>query len=333
VGRDVVIFDTAGRLAIDDELMAELQAIQQRTNPKNVLFVCDAMIGQDAVRTARSFHDRLALTGLVLTKLDGDARGGAALSIKEVTSVPVKFLGMGETLDRLDEFRPDGLASRILGMGDVVGLMKDFEEVVDQEKAEKDAEKLLQGDFNFDDFLEQMRMVQRMGPLQEVMEKMPFFGDMVPAGTKIDDRELVRIEAIIQSMTRAERRNPDLMNDSRMQRVARGCGYGKKDVAALIERFGMARRMMREIGKMSGMMGKIPGLREAAGLRRLQRQGMSLDPSMLSQLGQAAQGMPQIPGIGGMPGMPGERRVTMDPAKRKALRKQERDARKKARKK
>ncbi len=333
VGRDVVIFDTAGRLAIDDELMGELESIHEKTKPKNILFVCDAMIGQDAVRTARSFHDRLALSGLILTKLDGDARGGAALSIKEVTSVPIKFLGMGETLDRLDEFRPEGLASRILGMGDVVGLMKDFEGVVDQEKAEKDAEKLLQGDFNFDDFLEQMRMIQKMGPLQEVFEKMPFFGDMVPAGTKIEDRELTRIEAIIQSMTRAERRNPDLMNESRIQRVARGCGYGKKDVGALLERFAMARTMMREIGKMSGMMGKIPGLREASGLRRLQRQGMSMDPAMLSQLGQAAQGMPSIPGMPGLPGAPGERRATLDPAKRKALRKQERDARKKARKK
>lgn len=336
VGRDVVIFDTAGRLAIDDELMAELSAIQARTNPKNLLFVCDSMIGQDAVRTARSFHDRLKLSGLILTKFDGDARGGAALSIKEVTGVPVKFIGLGEGLDRLEEFRPEGLASRILGMGDVVGLMKDFEDVVDEQKAEKDAEKLLSGDFNFDDFLEQMRMLQKMGPLQEIFEKMPFFGDMMPAGTKIDDKDLVRIEAIIQSMTGAERRNPDLIQEGRANRIARGSGKTKKDVLDLIQRFNTARLMMREIGKASGMMSKMPGMRDAAGLRRLQRQGLQMDPAMLNQLSSVAQGLPAIPGMPAMPGMPGapgERRPVLDPAKRKALRKSERVARKKARKK
>lgn len=325
VGRDVVILDTAGRLAIDDELMAELGEIRKRTNPRNVLFVCDAMIGQDAVRTAKSFHERLALSGFVLTKLDGDARGGAALSIKEVTGVPVKFVGMGEGLDRLEEFRPEGLASRILGMGDVVGLMKDFEAVVDAEKAEADAEKLLKGDFNFDDFLEQMRTIQKMGPLQEVFEKMPFFGDMLPKGVQIDDRELVRIEAMINSMTNAERRNPDIINDSRAMRVAKGSGHTKKDVKGLLERFGMARVMMKEMGKATGMMGKVPGLREAAGLRRLKRQGLSLDPSMLSGLQNMAAG-------GGIPGLPveGERKVKkVDPSKKKAARKAARKARKK----
>lgn len=332
VGRDVVIFDTAGRLAIDDELMAELGEIRKRTNPRNVLFVCDAMIGQDAVRTAKSFHERLALSGFVLTKLDGDARGGAALSIKEVTGVPVKYVGMGEGLDRLEEFRPEGLASRILGMGDVVGLMKDFEDVVDAEKAEKDAEKLLSGDFNFDDFLDQMRTIQKMGPLQEVFEKMPFFGDMMPKGVQIDDRELVRIEAMINSMTKAERRNPDIINDSRAMRIAKGSGHSKKDIKGLLERFGMARVMMKEMGKATGMMGKVPGLRQAAGLRRLKRQGISMDPSMLSNLqNMAASG--ELPNIPGMPGMPGERTVTGDPKKRKAARKAARKARKKGKKK
>ena len=332
VGRDVVIFDTAGRLAIDDELMAELGEIRKRTNPRNVLFVCDAMIGQDAVRTAKSFHERLALSGFVLTKLDGDARGGAALSIKEVTGVPVKYVGMGEGLDRLEEFRPEGLASRILGMGDVVGLMKDFEDVVDAEKAEKDAEKLLSGDFNFDDFLDQMRTIQKMGPLQEVFEKMPFFGDMMPKGVQIDDRELVRIEAMINSMTKAERRNPDIINDSRAMRIAKGSGHSKKDIKSLLERFGMARVMMKEMGKATGMMGKVPGLRQAAGLRRLKRQGISMDPSMLSNLqNMAASG--ELPNIPGMPGLPGERTVTGDPKKRKAARKAARKARKKGKKK
>jgi len=326
VGRDVVILDTAGRLAVDDVLMDELGQIRARTNVKNVLFVCDAMIGQDAVRTAKSFHERLALNGFVLTKLDGDARGGAALSIKEVTGVPVKFVGMGEGLDRLEEFRPEGLASRILGMGDVVGLMKDFESVVDAEKAEKDAEKLLKGDFNFDDFLEQMRTIQKMGPLQEVFEKMPFFGDMMPKGVQIEDKELVRIEAMINSMTNAERRNPDVINDSRAMRIAKGSGHTKKDVKGLLERFGMARVMMKEMGKATGMMGKIPGMREAAGLRRLKRQGLSLDPSMLSGLQNMAAG-------GSIPGMPveGERKVRkVDAKKKKASRKAARAARMKS---
>ncbi len=332
VGRDVVILDTAGRLAIDDELMSELGDIHKRTNPRNVLFVCDAMIGQDAVKTAKSFHDRLALSGFVLTKLDGDARGGAALSIKEVTGVPVKFVGMGEGLDRLEEFRPEGLASRILGMGDVVGLMKDFEDVVDAEKAEEDAQKLLSGDFNFDDFLEQMRTIQKMGPLQEVFDKMPFFGDMMPKGFKIDDRELVRIEAMINSMTKAERRNPDIINDSRAMRIAKGSGHAKKDIKGLLERFNMARVMMKEMGRATGMMGKVPGLRQAAGLRRLKRQGISMDPSMLSNLqNMAASG--DLPDIPGMPGMPGERKVTGDPKKKKAARKAARKARKKGRRK
>ncbi len=331
VGRDVVILDTAGRLAIDDELMSELSDIHERTNPRNVMFVCDAMIGQDAVRTAKAFHERLALSGFVLTKLDGDARGGAALSIKEVTGVPVKFVGMGEGLDRLEEFRPEGLASRILGMGDVVGLMKDFEDVVDAEKAEADAEKLLSGDFNFDDFLEQMRTIQKMGPLQEVFDKMPFFGDMMPKGFKIDDRELVKIESMINSMTAAERRNPDIINDSRAMRIAKGSGHVKKDIKGLLERFGMARVMMKEMGRATGMMGKIPGLKQASGLRRLKRQGISMDPSMLSNLqNMAASG--DMPALPGMPGMPGERKVTGDPKKKKAARKAARKARKKGRK-
>jgi len=334
VGRDVVIFDTAGRLAIDDSMMAELEAIREVTDPRNVLFVCDAMIGQDAVRTAGSFHERLALTGFVLTKLDGDARGGAALSIKEVTGVPVKFVGMGEGLDRLEEFRPEGLASRILGMGDIVGLMQDFEGVVDAEQAEKDAEKILKGDFNFDDFIQQLEMIRSMGPLQEVFEKMPFIGDMMPKGFQVDERELVRIKALIDSMTRSERRNPEILNDSRLRRVARGAGQPHKAAKELMERFGMARSMMKEMGRATGVLGRVPGMRQAAGLNRLRRQGMSMDPSMLSSLG----GMAGAEGgdFGGLPGMPGApepRRKTGSAAKRKAARKKQRSARKKNRRK
>src|SRR5207248_6486908 len=171
-------YDTAGRLAIDEEMMAELENVKKTVEPENILLVADAMIGQDAVKTASEFDRRLTLDGFILTKLDGDARGGAALSIKEVTGKPIKFLGMGEGLDKLEEFRPDGLASRILGFGDIVGLMKDFEQVVDEKKAEEDAQKLLSGHFNMRDFVEQIRMVRKMGPLKDLLEKFPIFGEM-----------------------------------------------------------------------------------------------------------------------------------------------------------
>ncbi len=199
VGRDVVIIDTAGRLAIDDTLMKELERIKEVAEPRNILFVCDAMIGQDAVRTAAEFDRRLSFTGFVLTKLDGDARGGAALSIKEVTRKPIKFLGMGEALDKLDEFRPEGLADRILGFGDVVGLVKDFEKVVDKDEAEKDAQRMLKGEFSFGDFLKQIAMLKKMGSLRSLMERLPGMGDLleqIPAEA-LDDRELVKVEAMI----------------------------------------------------------------------------------------------------------------------------------------
>jgi signal recognition particle subunit SRP54 len=338
VGRDVVILDTAGRLAIDDDMMAELDAIHEVTQPRNVLFVCDAMIGQDAVRTAKVFHDRLALSGFILTKFDGDARGGAALSIKEVTGVPVKFVGMGEGLDRLEEFRPEGIASRILGMGDIVGLMKDFEEVVDTEQAEADAEKMLKGDFNFDDFLGQLETIQKMGPLKDVFEKMPLIGDMMPKGFQVDERELVRVKAMINSMTNQERRNPDIIGDSRQRRIGRGAGLNNKHVKELMERFRMARTMMKEMGKASGLMGKVPGLKQAANMRRLKRQGMNMDPSMLSGLGDLAGGGAGA-GMGGMDlrslglGVPGERKQGGNSAKKKAARKKQRKSRRKNRRK
>ena len=226
--RDVVIIDTAGRLAIDDKLMEEVANIKSATKPKNVLFVVDAMIGQDAVRTAKSFDERLDFTGFVLTKLDGDARGGAALSIKEVTGKPVKFLGQGEGLDQLEEFRPEGLAQRILGMGDVVGLVQDFEKHVDQETAEKDAKKMLRGDFGYDDFVRQMKTIRRMGPLRDILSKMPMIGgmlDQIPEEA-LDDRELDRTMAIISSMTQAGAEDTRTSwSNSRMQPHRQGgCG-------------------------------------------------------------------------------------------------------------
>jgi signal recognition particle subunit SRP54 len=252
-----LIIDTAGRLAIDETLMEELEQIKAKTNPRNILFVCDAMIGQDAVRTAKEFDRRLAFTGFVLTKFDGDARGGGALSIKTVTGKPVKFLGMGEGLDKLEEFRPEGLASRILGFGDVVGLMKDFEAVVDKETAEKDANRILRGDFTLDDFYNQLQMIKKMGSLKDVMSKLPFMEEMmeqVPAEA-LDDYELVRVESMIQSMTNQERSKPDLINDSRMKRIAKGSGREAKEVKELLERFKMTREMMKSVGMASGMFG------------------------------------------------------------------------------
>jgi signal recognition particle subunit SRP54 len=296
VGRDVVIFDTAGRLALDNELMKELEDIKSRTQPDNILFVCDAMIGQDSVRTAAEFNRRLEFTGFVLTKLDGDARGGAALSIKEVTGAPIKFLGMGEGLDKLDEFRPEGLADRILGFGDVVGLMQDFERVVDKEDAERDAVKMLKGEFGFDDFLKQINMIRKMGSLRSVFEKLPGMGEMMKQipPEAFDDRELKKVEAMIQSMTRQERNQPDILSDSRMRRVALGSGRTLSEVKSLQERFIQTRKMMSQMGK-SGMFGGLPGMGGGGGMP-----GM---PGMPGMGGRAARR--RMAKAGGMPGMPG----------------------------
>jgi len=298
-GRDVVLFDTAGRLAIDEPLMQELEEIKLRTRPANIYLVCDAMIGQDAVTTASTFHKRLDLGGVILTKLDGDARGGAALSIKAVTGAPIKFLGMGESLDKLEEFRPDGLASRILGMGDVIGLMKDFEDVVDTEQAEKDAERMLRGSFDMHDFLEQVKTIQKMGSLSDLFDKLPFFPQGLPEGVVLDDRELVRMEAMICSMTNAERTNPALFiveketdekdkkgkkmrkeefHLSRIQRVARGCGHTDNEVMELINKFATMKTMMLQIGSETGLIGKIPGLKQLNQMKQMA--GVDMDALM-----------------------------------------------------
>ncbi|MCP4004407.1 MAG: signal recognition particle protein, partial [bacterium] len=209
-GHHTVILDTAGRLQIDDELMHELEQVLERTEPEFITLVCDAMMGREAVNVARGFADRLPLNGLILTKLDGDSRGGAALAIRAATGVPIRCVTMGEGVDRLETFRPEGMASRILGMGDVVGLMQDFEEVVDVESAEADAERMLKGQFTLEDFLSQLQTIQKMGPLKDVMEKMPFAGDLIPEGANVDGKELKKIEAMIFSMTPQERKQPQL---------------------------------------------------------------------------------------------------------------------------
>ncbi len=377
-GFDYVIFDTAGRLTIDDTLMAELDNIKAGVNPANIFLVIDAMIGQDAVGTAKTFNERLDISGVVLTKLDGDARGGAALSIKAATGKPIKFLGMGETLEKLEEFRPEGLAGRILGMGDLVGLMQDFQEVIDEDQAAQDAEKMLGGKFTMDDFLGQIKSIQKMGSLKDLMGKMPLgnlLGGDIPQeqlDQAMDDNELTKIEAMIQSMTRKERANPDLFLedgalgssaaaklqgkkkpkrrdpakmaelpadafiDSRVQRVANGSGREDEDVRALVGRFLAMRDMFGMLGDMMG--GGGGGLlSKIPGMKQLKQMGamrkMAQNPEMMQQL-MGGGGMPGMPG--GMPGMPG-----LMPAapggggkkKSKADRKKQKAARKKNRRK
>lgn len=272
--RDVVIFDTAGRLVIDEQLMQELENIKQVTHPENILVVCDAMIGQDAVRMSTAFNDRLNVDGFIMTKLDGDTRGGSTLSVREVTGKPIRFVGMGETLDRLEEFRPDGLASRILGFGDIVGLVKDFEELVDEKQAEEDAMRMLQGELTLGDFLEQIQTLQKMGPLKDVMEKLPGMADAYPNGIPTDEKYLVRVKAMIQSMTREERQKPQIINQSRAMRIARGSGNKPHEVRNLIAQFSSMRKMMAQLGQSSGLLGKIPGLKKLGQMNQL-RQMMS----------------------------------------------------------
>ncbi|HEY1553781.1 MAG TPA: signal recognition particle protein [Kofleriaceae bacterium] len=335
-GRDVLIFDTAGRLAIDEPLMQELEDIDKAVTPANIFLVLDAMTGQDAVNVAETFNKRLNLDGVIMTKLDGDARGGAALSVKEITGKPIKFLGMGETLDKLEEFRPEGLASRILGMGDIVGLVKDFEQVVDAEKAEEDALRMLKGKFDMQDFLDQIRLIQKMGSLKDLFEKIPGLGGgALPEGVSLDDRELVKIEAMISSMTREERTNPQVFvattweefattagskakrrradfHPTRVKRIAKGSGRGEHEVKELLQKFASMRQMMVQLGASTGLMGKIPGFKQFQQMKRLKN--MDLNALMgadgggggLLGAGAGMPNMPAMPGVptGNVPGLP-----------------------------
>ncbi len=277
---DAIVYDTAGRLAIDDELMAELDAVAEAVEPANTLLVCDALMGRDAVNVAQAFSERLDLDGLVLTKLDGDARGGAALAIKHVTGVPIKFLGTGEALDRLEAFRPEGLASRILGMGDIVGLVEDFEEVVDEKEAEEDAERLLRGQFGMDDLLKQLRTIQKMGPLRDVLGKLPGFGQMA---SQVDERELGKVESMIQSMTPGERQRPEIIDRSRASRISRGSGRLQSEVSDLVKRFEQMREMMTALGSGGG----LPGLPMGPGGGLAGAGAGGFDPSLLGAGGSA----------------------------------------------
>jgi signal recognition particle subunit SRP54 len=261
-GRDVVIVDTAGRLHIDEEMMDQLVRIRREANPTNVLLVLDAMTGQDAVSVAEAFADRIAFDGVVLTKLDGDARGGAALSVKAVTGKPIKLASTGEKLDQLEYFHPDRMASRILGMGDVLTLIERAEaaaEIDDQEAMER---RLRAGQFTFDDFLQAQRMMRKMGPLQNVISMIPGLGKQM-RGMNVDDRELSRVEAIILSMTAEERRKPEIINGSRRARIARGSGTSVQQVNQLLTARKQMQKMMKQLGK-----GKMPNLQSLAAQQR-----------------------------------------------------------------
>lgn len=245
---DVVILDTAGRLHIDDALMRELQDVHARTKPHGVLLVCDAMLGQDAVNSAQEFHNRLPIWGVVLTKTDGDSRGGAALSIKAVTGRPILFAGVGEKVDDLEEFDPPRMAGRILGMGDVVGLVEKAQAVIDEKEAERQAKKLQKGEFNFEDFLKQMSMIRKLGPLKKVLGLLPGMGEALK-DIDLDDKRFQRVEAMIHSMTPKERKNPDLIEIQRRRRIAAGSGNELQAVHDLIKQFKMMQGMMKKLGK------------------------------------------------------------------------------------
>lgn len=249
MGYDTVIFDTAGRLHIDQELMDELSQIKEKTQPDEILFTADGMTGQDAVNTAQEFAQQLDFTGIVLTKLDGDARGGAALSIRAVTGKPIKFISVGEKFDALEKFHPDRMASRILGMGDVVSLVEKAQKAVDREKAHRLEKKLRRQEFTLEDFYDQLQQIKNMGPLEELLQLIPGFGGKAMKGLQVDERALVRIEAIINSMTPEERRRPLIINGSRRKRIANGSGTSVQDVNKLLNQFHMMQKMVKKISK------------------------------------------------------------------------------------
>jgi signal recognition particle subunit SRP54 len=265
----VVLLDTAGRLHIDDEMMRELEQVKAKTDPQEVLLVVDAMTGQDAVRVADDFNQRVGLTGLILTKVDGDARGGAAISVRSVTGVPIKYLGIGEKTDALEVFHPDRLASRILGMGDVLTAIEKAQEVIDQDQALKMGQKLAKGEFDLEDFRDQLQQLKKMGPLSQLMDMLPGMSQMTrDLAPEVTDQQLKVIEAIINSMTPGERRNPRIINASRKRRIARGSGTTVMEVNDLLSQFRQMQKLMKQLtgggkrgrGGMRGLMSMLGGL-------------------------------------------------------------------------
>jgi signal recognition particle subunit SRP54 len=264
-GRDVLLVDTAGRLHIDDQLMTELQQLKEQLNPVEILFVADAMTGQDAVKSADEFHKRLGITGIILTKMDGDARGGAALSIRFVTGQPLKFVGIGEKLDALEPFHPDRAANRILGMGDILSFIEKAEEAIDKKQAVEMQRKLIENDFTLDDFRDQLRQIRKLGPLGSLLDMMPKVGMLKELkGVKVDEKEIGRVVAIIDSMTPHERDNHMIINGSRRRRIAKGSGTSVQEVNQLLKQYAQARKMMKSlsgglVGRRLGKMKLPPG--------------------------------------------------------------------------
>ena len=255
-GRDVLLVDTAGRLHIDDQLMQELQELKNELGPSEVLFVADAMTGQDAVKSAEEFHKRLGVTGIILTKMDGDARGGAALSIRAITSQPLKFVGVGEKFDALEPFHPDRVAQRILGMGDVLSLIEKVEETIDRKQAEEMQRKLIDNEFTLEDFRDQLRQIRKLGPLESILGMMPQLGPIKNMkDMKVDENEITRVVAIIDSMTPHERSNHMIINGARRRRIAKGSGTTVQEVNSLLKQYAQARKMMKSITG-GGFLGK-----------------------------------------------------------------------------
>jgi signal recognition particle subunit SRP54 len=280
---DVLILDTAGRLHINDELMGELQAVNRAVNPHQIYLVVDAMVGQDAVNAAKAFHEKLNIDGVILTKFDSDTRGGAALSVKQVTGAPIKFIGVGERFDALEEFHAERMASRILGMGDVVSLVEKAQQEVSEEEAQKMAEKMAAGKLTMDDFLKQLRSLRRMGPMKQLLGMLPGVGSMLK-NVEVDDKQLDRLEGIVHSMTPAEREDVEVLNKnkSRVKRVATGSGTSAPEVNRLTKQFDMIQRMTKQMSGL-GAIGKCKAMRE------------------LSKMDQNL-----VPGISGMPGFGGK---------------------------
>jgi len=266
---DLVIVDTAGRLAVDEEMMTEIAAIKNAINPDETLFVVDSMTGQDAVNTAKEFNDRLDFDGVILTKLDGDTRGGAALSIRTVVDKPIKFVGIGEKMEDIQEFNPEGMANRILGMGDIVELAKRAQEIYDQKEAERLQEKIRKNKFDFEDFMKQIQQIKKMGNIKDLASMIPGVGKAIK-DIDIDNNAFKGIEAIINSMTVQERKNPEIINASRRQRIAKGSGTSLQEVNRLIKQFEDTRKMMRMAtgGSMKNPMAMMKQLRQQGGRRR-----------------------------------------------------------------
>jgi len=251
---DTVIIDTAGRLHVDEEMMQEAAAIKEKVNPTETLFVVDSMTGQDAVNSAKAFHEKVDFDGIVVTKLDGDARGGCVLSIKAVVDRPIKFISVGEKLDSIEIFYPDRLASRILGKGDIITLVEKAQQQVDEKEAEELERKLLANKFDFDDFLKQIKMIKKMGSLKSLLSMIPGIGSALK-NAEVDDKQLIKVESIIQSMTKEERKNPKILNGSRRKRIARGSGNSIQDVNRLIKQFNQMQQMIKMLNSKSGKTG------------------------------------------------------------------------------